>query len=74
MANCAVCTNVSSKQVKAVCCDCKIEFHHSRVKINKANVDFLVSEGSIWKCETCSVTRRASLRLESKVNEGKLTC
>lgn len=27
----------------------------------------------MWRCSPCSVTRRASLRLDSKVNEGNLS-
>ncbi|KAG8290507.1 hypothetical protein J6590_080145 [Homalodisca vitripennis] len=49
------------------------DFHGTCVKINRADLDYLTSEGTVWRCNPCSVTRRASLRLDSKANEGNLS-
>lgn len=74
MASCAVCNKViSSKQLKVACCDCSKEFHGTCVKMNRADLDYLTSEGSVWRCDPCSVTRRTSLRLESRASEGNLS-
>lgn len=40
--------------------------------MSKADVDTLSSEGLIWRCETCSSTRRKSMRLESQATAGSL--
>ncbi|KAG8282171.1 hypothetical protein J6590_042625 [Homalodisca vitripennis] len=37
--------------------------------MNRADLDYLTSEGTVWRCNPCSVTRRASFRLYSKANE-----
>lgn len=36
-------------------------------------IEFLVSEGNVWRCEPCSTNRRLSLRFETSLTEGKLT-
>lgn len=74
MANCAVCNKaISIKQLKVSCCDCSKDSHGTCVKMSRADLDYLTSEGSVWRCEPCSVTRRSSLKLDSKASEGNLS-
>ncbi|KAG8283798.1 hypothetical protein J6590_007806 [Homalodisca vitripennis] len=69
-----ICSKViGSKQLKVTCCECGKDFHGTCVKMNRADLDYLTSEGTVWRCNPCSVTRRASLRLDSKANEGNLS-
>lgn len=41
--------------------------------MSKSEYEALNSEGTVWRCEPCSVTRRSSLQLQAQANEGSLT-
>jgi uncharacterized protein YoxC len=74
MATCGTCTKAfKQKQLKVSCVDCSRDFHGSCVNLSKNDIDYLSNEGLSWRCEPCNVIRRSSLRLESQVNEGKIT-
>jgi len=74
MATCGVCNrSVKTNQLKISCQDCEKPFHGGCVKLSKNEIDYLSSDGNVWRCEPCSVTRRQSLRFESQLTEGGLT-
>lgn len=74
MSLCGVCNkNVGKNQIKVACHDCNKIFHGPCVNMNKADIDHLVADGLLWRCDPCSLERRKSLRLESTASEGSLT-
>jgi hypothetical protein len=74
MANCNVCLkNITTKQLKLACEDCKLPFHAGCVRMSKNDVETLSSEGLPWRCDTCATNRRRSMRLESQAEHGTLT-
>lgn len=74
MSSCGLCVKViSGKQLKLGCTDCAREFHGSCLKMSKADIDCVTTDGLVWRCQPCSETRRKSLRFESAAEEGKVT-
>lgn len=74
MASCGVCLkNLSSKSLKVKCSDCEKLFHIACVKMDKSDLEYLNSEELPWRCPPCSQARRASMRFETDLTEGKLT-
>lgn len=74
MVNCGVCTKViASNKPKLVCSDCSVEFHGSCLGMSKADIECITVDGLVWRCTTCASTRRKSMRLDSSVEEGKVT-
>lgn len=72
MASCKVCLAlIKGKQFKVQCRDCAQDYHGKCVNIGQADVDFLVEQGTGWRCDPCNKKRRASMRLE--YTEGGLT-
>lgn len=72
--SCKVCLkSISVKQLKLTCSDCSADFHASCVKMSKADVEYLSSEGLVWRCPPCASTRRRSMRLESQAAEGSVS-
>lgn len=65
--------NIKSSHLKLVCNDCNGEFHASCLKMSKADVECITSDGLVWMCLPCYSNRRKSMRFESEANEGKLT-
>lgn len=67
MSDCAKCLkSVKGVKVKLSCVDCKSVFHGKCVNMSAEDVNFLTSEGEVWRCEHCSRSRRKSMVLESK--------
>jgi protein-arginine kinase activator protein McsA len=74
MATCGVCTKAfKSNSVKVQCSDCKTEFHGNCVSMSRADIDYLSAEEMPWRCNTCASARRASLRFDADIQEGKLS-
>ncbi|KAG8283542.1 hypothetical protein J6590_014061 [Homalodisca vitripennis] len=46
---------------------------HRYLKVCMNEREFLASEGSIWRCDPCSVNQRQRLRFDLQATEGKLT-
>lgn len=69
---CKTCQKViSARQVKVQCTDCLLYFHGSCVKLTKEDVEFMQSDGQIWRCEICGKERRKSMQVESKLDESQ---
>lgn len=60
--------NIRSK-AKVQCSDCICYFHGHCVNLSQDDIDFLISEKSIWRCDPCRNLRRASLRVENALSE-----
>ncbi|KAG8312199.1 hypothetical protein J6590_028432 [Homalodisca vitripennis] len=45
-------------------------FHGICLRMSKADLDCITSEGLVWRCQPCSVTRRKSLKFDSEAQEG----
>lgn len=74
MVNCGTCNRqITGKQLKINCAECQSNFHANCVNLSKADIDYLTSESSVWRCEPCSVNRRKSLMLETEATEGTIT-
>lgn len=74
MSICNVCVKViNNKQLKVTCGECKTLFHGSCANMSKADIEYLTSIDSIWRCQPCSSTRRQSMRLEAQSSDGNLT-
>lgn len=74
MSTCGTCVkNIKSSQLKLVCNDCNGEFHASCLKMSKADVECITSDGLVWRCLPCNSSRRKSMRFESEATGGKLT-
>lgn len=74
MSNCGVCMKVlKSNQTKLSCFDCKKNFHGVCLKMSKSDVDCIMSDDLVWRCDPCASTRRKSMRFDSQLAEGKLT-
>lgn len=74
MAACGLCNKViSAKHLKVNCSDCQKDFHGSCVKMSRADIEYLSAENGIWRCDSCSVNRRKSLRLDIQASEGNIS-
>lgn len=74
MASCGICSrSFTSRQIVFKCCDCNKQFHGTCVGMSKAEYEAINSEGTVWRCEPCSVARRSSLQLQTQAAEGNLT-
>lgn len=74
MAVCGVCSKTfSSRQIIVKCCDCDNQFHGTCIKITKSEYEVMNNEGTVWRCEPCSIDRRSSLQLQKQADEGTLT-
>lgn len=72
MVKCGVCSvTVSNKQIKIECRDCGGVFHANCVNLSKSDVEYILEERQIWRCSSCSKSKRASMALETSVDEGK---
>lgn len=74
MSNCKSClVSIKKNQLKLSCDECQGEFHGKCVKMSQADVNCLEELNTVWRCDPCSVERRKSMRLDTSVQEGKLT-
>jgi hypothetical protein len=74
MAACAICTKAfKANNLRIKCSDCKNDFHGACVKMSKNDIEYMTSEGNVWRCDPCAKSRRSSLRLESSLTEGNVT-
>lgn len=74
MVKCGVCLkNVKASELKLSCSDCNRDFHASCLNFSKADVECVTADNLVWRCTDCSATRRKSLRLDSAMDEGKLS-
>lgn len=74
MATCGICVKaISGKQIKVTCNECKKHFHGTCANMSKADIEYLVSIDSIWRCQPCTTARRQSMRLETQSTDGNLT-
>lgn len=74
MANCNICLKaIKANSAKLQCCECNCDFHGSCLKLSKPDVDYLTSDGMVWRCKKCAEARRQSLRFESTMQEGKVS-
>ncbi|KAG8245609.1 hypothetical protein J6590_108458 [Homalodisca vitripennis] len=73
MAVCGVCIKPLGSRMKISCFDCKSDFHGSCVKLSKVDIEYFQNEEAVWRCDPCAATRRTSLRLESRANDGNLS-
>jgi hypothetical protein len=74
MANCSVCVKkINQNALKIKCVECTNIFHAQCVRMSKADIETLTSEGLVWRCDPCAATRRKSMRLESAATQGGLT-
>lgn len=72
--NCGICVKqITQKQQKLSCSDCKHDFHGTCLKMSRADIDCITADGLVWRCEPCSCNRRKSMRLEAASSEGSLT-
>lgn len=60
---------LSARQSKIQCSDCALFFHGSCVKLTKEDVDYYSANDEIWRCETCSKSRRKSMQVESSLEK-----
>lgn len=68
MATCGHCVRpFTAKQLKVTCSDCGRNYHGTCVRMSKADIDYLTSEGNVWRCEPCSTERRRSLKLKHRL-------
>lgn len=74
MAACGICAKpISSKQLKLSCSECKKQFHGTCVNMSKADVEYLASIESLWRCQPCTTTRRQSMRLDAQASGSNFT-
>lgn len=67
MADCLKCLkSLKSVKVKLACVDCKSSFHGKCVNMSGDDVNFLLEQGDVWRCEPCAQSRRKSMVMESK--------
>lgn len=74
MSNCKVClVSIKKNQLKLTCAECNEEFHGKCVKMSQVDVNCLEELNTVWRCDPCSAERKKSMRLDTSVQEGKLT-
>lgn len=71
MSTCKVCNKSATSRNKVLCNDCKQCFHLSCVNMTKEEIDYLTSENQIWRCPSCTQSRRKSRQACSDAEEGK---
>ncbi|XP_050065559.1 uncharacterized protein LOC126554543 [Aphis gossypii] len=62
-------TAITSRSLSISCNDCKLPWHAKCQKLTKEDVAFYNDEGSYWRCHKCSAEKRASLRIDNKIND-----
>lgn len=68
---CKLCAkNITTKQQKIECRECKFWFHGNCVNLSADDISFLVGQNEVWRCDTCSVERRKSMRAESELSKS----
>lgn len=74
MVKCVICNaNIAKQQLKIECTDCKAVHHANCANLSKSDIDYINAENQIWRCISCSKSRRQSMALESSIDEGKVT-
>lgn len=72
MVKCSVCkVNIANKQLKIECSDCGGVSHANCVNLSKSDVEYILEEKQIWRCSSCSKSKRESMALETSLDEGK---
>lgn len=71
---CKVCSRgINARHVKVQCKDCQAFFHGSCVNMSEEDVKFLEEQNDLWRCDNCKKTRRASMKLESTIDEARVS-
>lgn len=74
MSLCGICSKaIKSSSVQIKCKECERDFHGSCLKMSKADIECIMADDLVWRCQPCGENRRKSLRFEAEVQEGKLT-
>lgn len=67
MADCSICLkSLRNVKAKVSCVDCGSVFHGKCVNMSAEDINFLLAETEVWRCDPCSKSRRKSMVLESK--------
>lgn len=75
-AKCKFCSKqITTRQSKVECCECKLYFHGSCVNLTAEDVSFYTTQDEVWRCDPCQKERRKSMRAESELSkmDPKLT-
>lgn len=71
---CKVCDlTVVTRKAKIQCSSCSLFVHGSCINMTSDDIDFIVSQNEIWRCESCQIEHRSSLRAESSVEGEHVT-
>ncbi|XP_075210788.1 uncharacterized protein LOC142318134 [Lycorma delicatula] len=74
MPKCGVCNkNITTKHSKIACIDCKTLFHASCENMSKDDIELLIFNNEIWRCEHCALSKRKDLQLETAVQRNNFT-
>lgn len=72
MSKCTICSkSTAGKKAKIKCNDCELVFHGSCVNLSETDIQFYEQEGEVFRCESCSKKRRASMRVESELSKNE---
>lgn len=59
---CTVCKKSASKKRNTIACsDCQKMCHGSCVNLTREDIDFMTSQGQVWRCPSCAKLRRKSM-------------
>lgn len=70
---CRTCVKViGSRHLKVQCNDCSAFFHGACVQMSKEDVDYLLANKEIWRCDSCKKNRRKSMQVETQLGKDEV--
>lgn len=62
-------TIITTRSLSIFCIDCKLPWHAKCQILTKEDITFYNDEGSYRRCIKCPTEKRASLRIDNKIND-----